>query len=193
MINKNNIKKLCKDYARIENYEKAIADTSQTWDCHHRMEALYTRDELIKYGLYYNREPHQLIFLTRKEHNALHHKGKNRSAETKQKISEANKGNKLSEEHKAKISEAKKGNKNMLGKKHSEDTKRKMSEAAKKRDPSTRAPTYGMIGKKHSEEAKAKMSEAHKGKAFSEETKAKLSEAKKGKHWKLVNGKRVYY
>ena len=26
-----------------------------------------------------------------------------------------------------------------------------------------------------------------------EETKKKISEAKKGKHWKLIDGKRVYY
>ena len=33
----------------------------------------------------------------------------------------------------------------------------------------------------------------HKGKKFSEEHKNKLSEAHKGKHWKLVDGKRVWY
>ena len=62
-------------------------------------------------------------------------------------------------------------------------------------------------GKHHSEETKKKMSEAHKGKPspnkgqpawnkgkhYSEETKRKLSEAKRGKHWKLVDGKRVWY
>ena len=37
------------------------------------------------------------------------------------------------------------------------------------------------------------MSEAQKGKKLSEEAKRKLSEAKKGKHWKLVDGKRVWY
>ena len=52
-------------------------------------------------------------------------------------------------------------------------------------------------GKKRSEETRRKMSEAHKGKPKSEEQKKKLSEAHKckykGKHWKLVDGKRVYY
>ena len=51
-----------------------------------------------------------------------------------------------------------------------------------------------------SEETKRKISEANKGnpgpwegKQLSEETKRKISEAHKGKHWKLIDGKRVYY
>lgn len=51
-----------------------------------------------------------------------------------------------------------------------------------------------------SEETKKKLSEARKGRLHSEETKMKMSEAKKGKpscakgmHWKVVDGKRVYY
>ena len=36
-------------------------------------------------------------------------------------------------------------------------------------------------------------SEACKGKHHSEESKAKLSAAKRGRHWKLVDGKRIYY
>ena len=37
------------------------------------------------------------------------------------------------------------------------------------------------------------VSEAHKGKKLSEETKKNMSDARKGKHWKLVDGKRVWY
>ncbi len=55
-------------------------------------------------------------------------------------------------------------------------------------------------GRHLSEEAKRKMSEAHKGKklpSLSEEHKRKIGEANKGKfkgkHWKLVDGKRVWY
>ena len=69
------------------------------------------------------------------------------------------------------------------GKKRSEESKAKMS-AAKK-------------GKQLSEETKTKMSAAKKGTTFSEEHKRKLAEAhkgqRKGKHWKLVDGKRVWY
>ena len=45
------------------------------------MEAVYTREELIKYGLYYDREPHQLIFLTKAEHTTLHRTGTKHSEE----------------------------------------------------------------------------------------------------------------
>ena len=37
----------CRHPELIENYDKAIADKTQTWECHHRMEAVYTRNELI--------------------------------------------------------------------------------------------------------------------------------------------------
>lgn len=90
------------------------------------------------------------------------------------------------------------------GKKHSEETKKKMSEGRK-------GEKNGFYGKHHSEEMKKRLSEAHKGKCLSEEAKLKLkgnqnakgtrseemrkkmSKIKKGKHWKLVDGKRVWY
>ncbi len=78
---------------------------------------------------------------------------------------------KISEEHKRKISEAMKGNTYSKGKKRSDETKRKMTESKR--------------GKKcgpHSEERKRKIAEAMKG-----------NRSNKGKHWKLVDGKRVYY
>ena len=89
--------------------------------------------------------------------------------ETRKKISESNKGKTLSEEHRRKLSEAKKGRPScMLGKKHSEETKKKMKgkhlseETKKKMSESLKGRPSGMLGKKHSEETKKKMSEAHK-------------------------------
>jgi len=80
-----------------------------------------------------------------------------------------------SEETKLKISNASKGNTNMLGKKHSTETKDKMSKLA--------------TGRKHTEESKQKMrkpkSEEHKEKIYqatkdmSEETKQKIRDARK--------------
>lgn len=85
-------------------------------------------------------------------------------------ISKANKGKKLSEETKKKLSEANKGKQAWnKGKTFSEETKRRISEAHLGKNNS-------MYGKKHSEE-----------------TKNKISEARKGKHWKLVDGKRLWY
>ena len=46
--------------------------------------------------------------------------------------------------------------------------------------------------KKISEFRKGKSS-PNKGKQLSEETRRKLSIARKGMHWKLVDGRRVYY
>ena len=86
------------------------------------------------------------------------------------------------------------GNKNMLGKHHSEETKRKLSEANKNMSEETKKKmsevhkgNKNMLGKHHSEETKRKMSEAKKN--MSEETKRKIGEAKKGKHFKwITNG-----
>lgn len=75
MISKK-AKKYCYDYTKIENYDKAISDKDETWDCHHRSEILpcgnFSRDTLKKYGLYYNRQAEELIFLTHSEHTKLH-------------------------------------------------------------------------------------------------------------------------
>ena len=106
-------------------------------------------------------------------------KGKHHSEETKRKISDVmkgksahNKGWHLSEEQKMHLSEINTGSNNPnYGRhyKHSEETKQKISDVMK--------------GK----------SAHNKGKPMSDEAKRKLSESKKGKHWKLVDGKRVWY
>lgn len=83
----------------------------------------------------------------------------------------------------------------------SKETRHKQSEANKGKTPWNKGKnTSGMKGKHHKEEAKEKISESlkgkpswSKGKHFSEEHKRKISESKKGKHWKLIDGKRVYY
>ena len=60
MINEYNAKRFCcEDLSLIENYALAVADTTQTWDCHHRGEILpcgrYEAKDLKKFYLYYNR------------------------------------------------------------------------------------------------------------------------------------------
>ena len=100
-------------------------------------------------------------------------KGKNLSEEHKRKISESMKGIHIKKKKKIKISESKKGTH------FSEETKKKMSEARK--------------GIPLSEETKIKISESKKGRQLSEEIKKKMSEVKKGRHWKIENGKRIWY
>ena len=110
MINKQLAKAYCKDdISLIENYDKAIADKTQVWDCHHRREKKYSVKELIKIGEYYNRPACELIFLTPFKHRRLHHLIKYHSVETRKKMSEALKGKHRSAETRKKISEARKG------------------------------------------------------------------------------------
>ena len=180
---KHGFEKYCKDYEKIENYEKAKKDDFKGWECHHRLETYtpegerriidITKKELIALGMYYHRPAEELIFLTIKEHHE-YRKGKRHTEEARRKMSEARKGKHLSEEHKKKIGEAQKG------KKLSAETRRKLAESAK--------------GKKMSEEARRKMSESakgnknHLGKKHTDETRNKMSIVRKGMRW-YNNGK----
>ena len=97
MINKQCAKKFCyEDPSLIENYDLAIVDQTQTWDCHHRGEILpcgrYEAKDLKKFDLYYNRPASELIFLPHDEHISLHQKGVQKSEAHKQAISDAMKG-----------------------------------------------------------------------------------------------------
>ena len=154
----------CRMPELIENYDKAVADNTQVWDCHHRLETHssdgekrfvdISKAELIVLNMYYDRPAEELIFLKSAEHRSLHNKGK----------PTWNKGTHES---------------GMKGKHPSEEHKRKLAESHKGK------PTWNK-GKKlgpHSEETRRKMSEALKWKPKSN----------KGKHWKLVDGKRVWY
>lgn len=129
MIDRYRAKKFCKeDLSKIENYDKAISDDTQTWHCHHRTEIWWncSKQDLIDNECYYGRKACELIFLTPAEHKSLHSKGKIVSEETKQKMSKAQKGKPRSKESIKKRSETVKG-------RHlSEETRKKMSEARKK-------------------------------------------------------------
>ena len=178
MINKRRAHEYCRDdISKIENYDKAIADDTQTWHLHHRLEFTLdgefalTTEQLKMHDMYYNRPYYELIFLTPDEHMRLHMKGKCLPDDIKQRISNKLKGLKhgpMSEEHRRHLSESKKGiipwNK---GKKciYSEETRRKMGEPNKDK----------------------------KGHHHSAETRRKLSDSRKGLRWKLIDGIRVYY
>lgn len=82
----------CRDFTEIENYDKAVTDETHLWDCHHRLET-HTSDgerrlvdisakELKVLGVYYDRPPEELIFLTQEEHHRLHRCGKKLDKET---------------------------------------------------------------------------------------------------------------
>lgn len=121
MINEKYAKRYCcEDISKIENYEQAIADETQMWDCHHRWEIFMMWripvKDLIEGGLYYHQPADRLIFLPHSEHSHLHQKGKKNSGETRRKMSENRKG---------------KGKGKRIGQKLSEETKQKLSKARK--------------------------------------------------------------
>ncbi len=82
MISERRARLYCsEDISLIENYDKAIADTTQTWHCHHINEirtlpsgmiAYTSQQELKDKGRYYKCPANELIFLTREEHNRIH-------------------------------------------------------------------------------------------------------------------------
>ena len=75
MICIETVKRYCTDYTKIENYELAQSDTTQMWECHHRNESHYTRNELKDLGLYYDCPHCELIFVTKEEHYKQPHNG----------------------------------------------------------------------------------------------------------------------
>lgn len=169
MINLVFVKKCCKDYTKIDNYEEAVNDTTKAWVCHHILGEILTREQLILHNFYYDVPPCMLKFVTREEHNKIHKKSKKLSCEHRRKLSEANKGKHLSDETRRKLSESHKGHH------HSDEIRQKISESQK--------------GKTLSEESRRKISESMKGKSswnkgrhLSEETRKKISKNGKGKH-----------
>lgn len=190
MIDERRVSEYCyEDPSLIENYEKAMNDKTQTWVCHHRVETIMncSRKELIAQGCYKNRPAHDLIFLTRSEHNILHKTGKHHSEDSRAKMRIAQIGRKHSAETRSKMSKA------HAGKKHSEETRAKISAAV---SAAVSGVNHPMFGRHHSEETleklraamnrpetRAKMSASLKGRKFSAETRAKMSEAMSARHF----------
>ena len=111
MISLVNVKRYCKEYWKIENYEKAMNDLDNIWFCHHRLETHSLNgeklekqtsiQELKELGLYYNRPSNELVFLTCQQHRKVHALdrhgklntmyGKKHKEETKKKLMLSNK------------------------------------------------------------------------------------------------------
>jgi hypothetical protein len=75
MLMKNgirNIKKYCREpIESIPGYHEAIT-SHEKYDCHHINELTFTKDELIKMNMYYNRPASELVLITHSEHMKLH-------------------------------------------------------------------------------------------------------------------------
>lgn len=125
----------------------------------------------------------------------LSNKGKKRSAEQKLKMSEMMKGKysgenhpmygrKFTEDQRKRNGLSKIGNTNMLGKKHSEETKSKLSKiftGHKHTEETKRKITLGLTGRPVSIETRRKMSDSQKGITFSEERKQNISKSLMGR------------
>lgn len=120
MISIRKSREFCKDdISKIENYDLAAADTTQTWCLHHRdeirvlpsgMKVYRSKQELIENGRYFNCPANELIFLTRSEHQRLHMIGKTLSIEHSNKLKASWKGKHHSAEVRQKLSVAVKAN-----------------------------------------------------------------------------------
>ena len=104
MINEKQTKKYCsEDISLIDNYDKAIADTTQTWHCHHKLEVqgqfFNSAKLVIKCKMYYYRPASDLIFLTSSEHRHIHNIGRKLSTKTRKKLSTALKGKNSGKQH----------------------------------------------------------------------------------------------
>ena len=135
MINEQQAHLYCKDdIAKIENYGRALNDTTQTWDLHHRTEIWWncTAKELVENECYFNRKACELIFLTKAEHTKLHMKGKTFTTEHRQKISEALKVKHADVNGTNNPMYGRKGSSNPnYGSHRTEETRKKMSDAIK--------------------------------------------------------------
>jgi hypothetical protein len=167
MINEKLLYCYCKDdITKIENYNKAINDNTQTWECHHKKEDVFSRCELIKNREYFNCPASDLILLTKSEHKALHNALLFKGKPTWNKDKEWSEETKLKISNTLKLFFSDKNNHPMYKKHHSEETKLKISKSLK-----------GRKRKPFSTKTKLKMSKAKKGKKLSIEHRQNISEA----------------
>lgn len=114
-LDKRHAKLWCSEpIENIENYDEAVADKTQIWVCHHRLELhpdgslRFTRKALKEIGFYEHRPARELIFLPSSVHSSMHNKADKKSHSFK-------------------------GEKNgMYGRHHTEESRRKMSETLRK-------------------------------------------------------------
>lgn len=182
MISVRNAQMFCAEPIElIENYDKAVADQTQVWHCHHIWETMlgYSKEELIEMNEYYGIPACNLIFLTPEEHCRIHNKGKILSEETKEILREKATGRKQSEESNRKRRESMLGENNPFYEKHhTEETLKILSDKAKERFTHEKSVFYG---KHHTEETKQILREKAILRSKDEEFLRKQREAKIGK------------
>lgn len=159
MYNLKSLQAYCSgDYSQIENFREAALDPTVTWDIHHRKETDEGKSakQLKSEGLYFNRPPEELIFLTPVAHILLHRnpmQSRHHTEESRRKMSATRRARIASGEIVPDTSACR-----------TEEARSKISQKARERfsDP-TNHPMYG----KH----------------LSKSTKLRISKSNKGKHW----------
>lgn len=77
MIGKTGIKnwkRYCREpIEHIAGFEEATKNPGR-YECHHINELTFTRDELMKMNMYYNRPASELIIMTKEDHKKWHHR-----------------------------------------------------------------------------------------------------------------------
>lgn len=150
MISEIAAKMKCKDdISLIENYEEAVNDKTNMWECHHRWELTLdgefanSIDDLKRMGMYFKRPYFELIFLEIHEHHDLHNLANKK----------ANRG--LDENRLGNY--VKQHGSNFKGKKHTKETKDKMSKlriGMKFTEEHCKNISLGKKGQKHTAEWK---------------------------------------
>lgn len=138
MISRNVKMYCCEDPSLIENYELALNDKANEWDCHHKLEIhsdyRNTPEDLIMMGLYYNRPACELIFLKKGIHTSNHNKGRKKSESHRLNLSKAKTGSHLKVKRKPLTNVQKKnisnGTKNAMNNK---ELRKHLSDKAKER------------------------------------------------------------
>jgi len=187
----------CEDPSLIKNYELAINDDTQIWDCHHRLEIdeKKSAQQLKNENRYYNRPASELIFLTKSDHWTLHML--NLRDETKILYSKRSSGeNNPMHGNGYKIT----GDKNGMFGKSIKDfmTNEEYNNWKIAISNGTRGKNNPMYGKNHSEETRKRQSKTKKEywltHEFDKSTKEKLSDMMKNKIWvnNGINSKRIY-
>lgn len=211
----------CEDISLIENYQLAVSDDLEVWDCHHRLELdpnYGDRKYLKEYNLYYDRPASELIFLKHSEHTKLHWQfnsenrckniskskmGHETSPETRIKIGKSNKGkpawNKgqtMSEEYCKKISLSSK-NRRPRTEEEKKVTSEKLSNKLRERWQSSeyRAKISKSISegvkRTYIEEHKRRISVANTGRKMSDEFKEGCRRRQLGKKFSLETRKKM--
>lgn len=65
----NQYKKYCKTPELIEGFYEAQKDNFENWILHHKLEQMFTADELKAMNIYYDCKPGELMFIKASEHN----------------------------------------------------------------------------------------------------------------------------